>query len=358
MAFHRFTVPNYTGGLPGGYDYINNAVVGTPAPVGGPRGDGGPNNGTYFLGFGEDGRTEFINRGLAALAENTDALDDLLRKDLAIPSVHEFVSNGSNSIVLTGPGIFLGNGGHPNTAAGINQLFRLTDALDVDPYSGLTVISVSAVGGDAIASGYSTGNITLTFSAALQNGQTYRVYFLRRSNLAGLLGGEFLEPRINAARTLQSRILTLYADLASQIIPGTSLIGGNQIIDPWGGFTSIVNLSPGTLRQQLQELLLAQNRNTRQRHVITDDYITFNDSTIFLNTTTLGMPFTLQLEDPGIMFRQRIHLFSTDPDILTNNVTLQPFNTESISGVAAPYVLDVPYGHWTLVTDGLDWYIY
>jgi hypothetical protein len=359
MAFHRFAVPSYTGGLPSGYDYINNAVSGTPAAAAGPRSDGGPNNGTYFIGFGEDGKSEVINRGLKALAENTDTLDDLLRKDLAVPAMLEFTAVGAQtSIVLTGPGIFLGNGGYPITPDGINRLFRLTDGGDVEPFLAGNPIGISSVSGGAIASGYSTGNITLNLSAPLTNGLTYRVHYMRRSNLASLLGDEFLPYRTDAARTLQTRINQVLSDFASQAIPGTSLIGGDLISGGGGGSSGVINLSAGTLRQQLQTLLHAQNRNTRQRRVSTNDYISFDDSTIFIDTTTNGAPFTLQLNDPGIMFRQRIHLFSTDVDIQTHNVTLLPFNTERISGVAAPYVLDVPYGHWTLVTDGIDWYIY
>ena len=44
MGFHRLTVPSYYGGLPGGYDYINNAVSGTPANANGVL-PSGPNTG-------------------------------------------------------------------------------------------------------------------------------------------------------------------------------------------------------------------------------------------------------------------------------------------------------------------------
>lgn len=354
MAFHRFAVPSYTGGLPSGYDYINNAVSGTPAAAAGPRSDGGPNNGTYFIGFGEDGKSEVINRGLKALAENTDTLDDLLRKDLAVPAMLEFTAVGAQtSIVLTGPGIFLGNGGYPNDFDGINRLFRLTDSGDVEPFLAGNPIGISSVSGGAIASGYSTGNITLNLTAPLTNGLTYRVHYMRRSNLASLLGDEFLPYRTDAARTLQTRINQVLSDFASQVIPGTSLIGGD-LISGGGGSSGVIDLSAGTLRQQLQTLLHAQNRNTRQRGVLTsNDTLGVDDATVFFDTS--GGKFNLQLPDPASMGRQRVHFYKTD--FSQKPMYLVAYAAELIAGNPGPYPLDKPFGHWVLVCDGTDWYV-
>ena len=66
MPFHRLGVPSYFGGLPGGYDYINNAISGTPANADGAK-SGGPNAGTYFVAFGEDATSSDFNRANKAL---------------------------------------------------------------------------------------------------------------------------------------------------------------------------------------------------------------------------------------------------------------------------------------------------
>src|ERR1700735_944084 len=120
MPFHRLTVPSYFGGLPAGYDYANNAVSGTPANADGAK-VGGPNAGTYFIGFGEDATSADANRPAQALAPNTDFLDDLTRRDRALP-VRSSDGTGAptSSLTLVGPGIFMGLVG-----AGLVDLFRV-----------------------------------------------------------------------------------------------------------------------------------------------------------------------------------------------------------------------------------------
>lgn len=74
--FHRFKPPKYDGGLREGEDYLNNADGETlPAPTS-EKLTTGPNKGTYFFGQGEQFTIAALNRGLAALGENTDILDD------------------------------------------------------------------------------------------------------------------------------------------------------------------------------------------------------------------------------------------------------------------------------------------
>jgi hypothetical protein len=102
MAFHRLTVPTYFGGLPGGYDYINNALVGSSAPADGQKA-GGPNDGTYFIAFGEDATSSNSNRPNQALAENADFLDNVVRRNLAIPAIKTIVLGApTDRFTLTG----------------------------------------------------------------------------------------------------------------------------------------------------------------------------------------------------------------------------------------------------------------
>src|SRR5579862_2419668 len=100
MPFHRLTVPSYNGGLPAGYDYVNNAVSGTPAPANGVL-VAGPNTGSYFIGFGDDGTSANANRPNMALAQNTDYLDNLLHQDIAVPAVSSTITSAGDTSFVT-----------------------------------------------------------------------------------------------------------------------------------------------------------------------------------------------------------------------------------------------------------------
>lgn len=75
--FHRYSTPSYAGGLRPGDDYLNNADAGTPSPADGQLA-AGVNSGSYFYGTSEQFTVAAINRGLRALGENCDDLDDRL----------------------------------------------------------------------------------------------------------------------------------------------------------------------------------------------------------------------------------------------------------------------------------------
>jgi hypothetical protein len=106
MPFHRLTDPAYFGGLPGTHDFINN-FGGTPSPADGAK-VGGTYAGTYFIAFGEAATTSNSNRANKALAENTDFLDDIVHRDLAVPTIKSVVlSSPTDEFVLPGD-IFVG----------------------------------------------------------------------------------------------------------------------------------------------------------------------------------------------------------------------------------------------------------
>lgn len=184
MTFHRYAVPSYFGGLPSGYDYINNAISGTPAGADGAK-TGGPNAGTYFVAFGEDATSADVNRPASALAQNTDYLDNLLHRDIALPS-RSGDSTGvpTATLLITGPGIFMGLVG-----AVLTDLFHVTDTNDEDIDVGGTKIIVSSAvdqGGSpvSVGGGFSNGNVLLTFNLSIPSGQSFRVYYGQRTNLA------------------------------------------------------------------------------------------------------------------------------------------------------------------------------
>lgn len=92
MPFHRYKDPAYNllgGSFPGtvgalAYDRVNVVSEGVGGGDGSANADDAksapsPNVGTYFVAFGEDATSSFANRGLRALAQNTDFLDDMVR---------------------------------------------------------------------------------------------------------------------------------------------------------------------------------------------------------------------------------------------------------------------------------------
>lgn len=192
MPFHRLTVPSYFGGLPGGYNYINNAVSGTPAYADGQK-SMGPNVGTYFLAFNEEATNRNANRGLKALAENTDLLDDLIRRDVAVPrKTLDTVAGvgGVGSITLTGP-VYVGDAGTPSTVAGIRSFVQVVDSDDNEIFNG-TECQVTSITGATPGAVWSAGDITLNISPVIPDGVTYRVYYSVRGSNAGILPGDLV----------------------------------------------------------------------------------------------------------------------------------------------------------------------
>lgn len=210
MPFHRLTVPSYFGGLPGGYDYVNNAIIGTPSFADSAK-IGGPNAGTYFIAFGEDATSADANRPAKALAENTDFLDNLLRRDIAVPvRTSDGVGAPTASVVLTGPGVFMGLVG-----AVLKDLFHVTSDTDEDlEPGGVPIVIASAVdmGGTPVpvGGGFSDGNVTITFNIPIPAAQGYHVYYAIRSNFATFPADGLTNTRIRNLTEVDAAIEELF----------------------------------------------------------------------------------------------------------------------------------------------------
>lgn len=214
MAFHRFVDPSYFlgvgGSFPGtvfgqSYDRAN-VVSGGVGSGGSAYADdakvGGPNAGTYWHAFGEDATSNFFNRGLKALSENTDYLDDLMHRDVAVPTrTADVASSGQTSVVLP-VGTWVGD--DPSTP--IQDLFAIVDEYGMHialTTTGAYVTPASIVGA-TIGDGFSTSSITLNFSMAITAlmSANWHVVYGTRSNMAVIPAGALVWPAIKASEEL------------------------------------------------------------------------------------------------------------------------------------------------------------
>lgn len=200
-TFHRWNTPSYYGGLPSGYDLINVVSGGTGASgsafADGAKNGSNPNIGTYFVAWGEDATSSNANRGMLALSQNTDLLDNLLHQDLAYAVRTNDATGGSPvSTVVLPTNTFIGTTGYTTSVSDLKRLFEILDMNNdeiIDPASGqqVQVTSVTLGSGDVIGgtggNGSFSGNtITLNISPSIPTGVTYRIWYASRTNLATL----------------------------------------------------------------------------------------------------------------------------------------------------------------------------
>jgi hypothetical protein len=200
MPLHRLTDVPYNGGsLPVTHDKINtpadNGDPGLPALVdsGKLTVAGHPNEGTYYIGFGEDGTSTNGNRAHDALAENTDFLDDICSGDVPVPAELEATAGAPiSTLVITGD-VFMGMSGvYTDTQPFRDRLIKVLDSStgnDLVDASGVKVevtlirdnLNLANRVGVPV-SGFEP-NPTITFSPPIPNGATYRIVYGKRSTL-------------------------------------------------------------------------------------------------------------------------------------------------------------------------------
>lgn len=251
--FHRFSAPGYAtaptlGAPPGGvvvfegvsYDLFNVTDGGVGA--GGSsfmdayKADG-PNVGTYAVAFGEDATAKNFNRGLRAVAENTDTLDDLFHRDIALPLVTSPAVAGLGVTTIALPAdTYVGD----TIGYDIDMLFSVVDDSDreiINPTTGAK-ISVASIAGAVIGDGFSGGIVTLTLSEALPTGVTYKVYYATRGNLATMPTDSLSYIRVRGAEEVSAEIQRLLLELHGGVLLWN---------DPWPATITDLNNSVNTL---------------------------------------------------------------------------------------------------------------
>jgi len=207
--FHRFVDPSYHlfagesfPGSPGGtgtvgahtYDRINVISGGTGASgsanADAQKSAAGPNQYTYFVAFGEDATSSDANRGMRALAENCDVIDDILRGALPrlLQTPFEDTAVGTVSYADITDDVFVSDNG--DTTRSPAELAVVTDGNDNQLEVGGTAVVVTGIqqtgGGASVIGTAADGFYTdprITFSPGIPNGTTYRIYYGERSSL-------------------------------------------------------------------------------------------------------------------------------------------------------------------------------
>jgi hypothetical protein len=200
--FHRYDLPGYFidggGDLLADYDLLNDPAhasvggSGVPAPVDGKK-SGGDNDGTYFAAFGEDGRAFFQNRGLAALGENTDLLDDIVQTNVPVVTFQDGTAAGATPSVTLNSGtgwVYVGKSGATNNQATRDRLVHVTDQTGAELEVSGTKVTCSLIhdGASVNVLGTETDGFyedpVVNFSPSIPNGTTYRIWYGTRSSWA------------------------------------------------------------------------------------------------------------------------------------------------------------------------------
>lgn len=200
MQLHRLTAISYMGGLPGTHDYLNDPVangdIGVPANADSGKKSSGPNEGTYFIAFGEDGTSDGGNRSHEALGESTDFLDDVVSGELPVPTNLDGTASGSTSEVdLTGD-VFVGKSGIANNQDERDRLITIVESATGNEIitSAGTKVTCSDIldgpGGSSIvgspATGFQTAP-TVKFTPAIPSGTNYRLIYAKRGSLVSIV---------------------------------------------------------------------------------------------------------------------------------------------------------------------------
>jgi hypothetical protein len=271
--FHRLSPAPYFVSLTAGeydllphYNYINdpehNGGTGQAAAADDVK-LYGPNQGSYYVAFGEDAIGLYANRPAQALALNTDFLDNLMHQDLALPTVYVVTATGTNQITVPEPisgagGVFLG--GTPTSPADdFTDLFHLCDVEDEDltlvylPTGAplpIVVIAAHDNGTPSSASPYfSGGSVTLTFNASIPTGTVVRIYYGMRSNLASLPPDALTYTNIRTLTNLSYQTEEIFAELQGPEVLGIPWDGPGGMASP-GFLSTIWDLSMSGLNER------------------------------------------------------------------------------------------------------------
>lgn len=279
MAFHRFTQPSYPGigALPSGpstitfngvaYNFIN-VISGGTGTSGSAFADAakgsGPNVGSYLVAFGEDANSANANRGLRALAENTDYLDDLFNRAMAITVRTNTTTPVVNvSSIILPSGTFVGN----SPSYPLDMLFDLVDGEDEEIIAAGLKVKVASITGASIGDGFTLGPVTLVLNQDIPAAQPYRVYYATQSSLASMPADALTFLKVRGAQEVAAPVELSFLDVK----------GSASALWDSAAVTNLTHLAYGGL-----------NQRSRRSTVTTNDIPVDHPSSYALNTAGSG----------------------------------------------------------------------
>lgn len=194
------------------YEYINkDPSGGDRAPMDtNPLGSVANNIGSFFVAFQDDASSSFANRPHWALSMNTDILDDLLHRPVAITQERvATTSDGSANLTVSSGWVWAGDGVDDDPSDFVRITHRTVGMEDwavtwdnAGVVTATKCIDIMQGGLSVLGSGFvdaSLGAVTLVFShAILINTAPIYLYYFTRSSLAtmsaGNLGRYLLRP--------------------------------------------------------------------------------------------------------------------------------------------------------------------
>lgn len=194
MPFHRYVDPSYNllgGSFPGTiggqtYDRLNVVSGGVGGGDGSSNADGakvgGPNAGTYMVAFGEDATSSFANRGLRALGQNTDFLDNMVRGSVPGYDIKQIVlAAPASTYTMSQTGVFVGDSASENPGDIIVLVNSSGEQVYTSTGSPIYVTGIDAGAAPSIVGNGFVDNPRLSFSGSVPAGTYYIVYGGRTS---------------------------------------------------------------------------------------------------------------------------------------------------------------------------------
>ena len=153
--------------------------------------------------FSEGGGTATILSSLLAAINQELAAVNVTADVTPIVPVPSVLISGANNP-------FVGD----NALEPLINLFRLVDTQDQEIYDAAgSIIRVASVAGAAIGSGFTTNNITLTFTSAIPAFVGYRIYYGIRKTLGDLRKDTFTYPAIRRSPQVEQEVEDLFKAL-------------------------------------------------------------------------------------------------------------------------------------------------
>jgi hypothetical protein len=193
-------------------------------------------------------------------------------------------------------------------------------------------ISLQLAGTELISiSGATAGNITFTNTTAVPNiTQTAQG---STSGGSGAAGSNFS--------------ITAQTGQAATGAAHNGGAGGNVVLQAGAGGTSGSATAGAAGYINVKSALVLPTATKTTNYTLT-----YSDYHLFSNFSA-GHNLTLPAPINGLTFE----IWDISGTAETNNITLVRNGSEKISGVAASRVLSTNWGHWTITSDGTDWYV-